>query len=213
VNVTNEEVVDIITKECQASSQVTDVVKALLYKSPLPDVLPEDLASLAPKDIDRLASEYLGATEIGNVDLYMRENKYLATDENFGEIVNADAKVLKELGVDRKALANKVLGLVLLARIRDSIARVKYMESFGTTADDILAQLAPSIEQAKKLLGEDPLKMPEDYPIQVGTLLSEKQVFHFSTRGLLISCTCLRHMRHSRPPSRTIPPLLRWILL
>ena len=93
--------------------ELRDHLRALLWKRPLPDVLPRVLHTLSPRAIEARFAAYL---DLG-VDALTRrlrgpDARFLAPGEGLGDVIARDAATLHALGVDRHALADRLAALL-----------------------------------------------------------------------------------------------------
>lgn len=92
-------------------------LRSRITGDPLPDILPARLDELSPDDIAAIFEDYTGLTiaaiEQALLPGQASDTGFLAPGERLGEVIAADARRLRELGVSRHALADR-LDLALL---------------------------------------------------------------------------------------------------
>lgn len=76
------------------------------------EVLPRDLDGLTPRDIEAIFEAYVGVP-IAEIEARLRPGRvsdsgFLGPDDRLGEVVREDARRLRELGVDRHVLADRL---------------------------------------------------------------------------------------------------------
>lgn len=78
----------------------------------LPEVLPQDLDGMTPRDIEAIFEKYVGLP-ISDIEARLRPgvssiSGFLGHEDRLGEVVWEDAKRLRELRVDRRVLADRL---------------------------------------------------------------------------------------------------------
>lgn len=89
-----------------------EMFHAVERMSPMPDILPADLDGATPRDIEVAIELYVDAP-IEAIEARLRPGRasytgFLGPDDRLGQVIWDDARRLRELGVDRHALADRL---------------------------------------------------------------------------------------------------------
>jgi hypothetical protein len=96
--------------------------------SPMPDILPADLDGATPRDIEVAIELYVDAP-IEAIEARLRPGRasytgFLGPDDRLGQVIWDDARRLRELGVDRHALADRLERAILRHTLEAKRAKV-----------------------------------------------------------------------------------------
>lgn len=127
--------------ELEVAPEMLDAFRRWTAGRPLPDLLPADLSGLAPEDIDRAFEAYLGRP-IAEIETELRpgghsQTGFLAPQDRLGQVVWEDARRLRELGVSRHAIADR---LTLLFERHDFELSLRPSEREPASRDDALSE-------------------------------------------------------------------------
>lgn len=106
----------------EAPAEMRDALAHRTSHTAPPEVLPEPLDGMSPADIEAAVADYVGAP-IADLHARLRPGRssfsgFLSPEERLGEVVWQDARTLRELGVSRRVLAER-----LAAAIEDAYRR------------------------------------------------------------------------------------------
>ncbi|HTN84016.1 MAG TPA: hypothetical protein VL242_10030, partial [Sorangium sp.] len=149
-----------------------DALRSRITGDPLPDILPAHLDDLSPDDIAAIFEDHTGlpiaALEQRLLPDQASETGFLAPGERLGEVIAADARRLRELGVSRHALADLLeLGLLWHERPSERLA------ALPETSDDF-GGFRASAARAAELARNAGLEGEDDAPFEVQPVISPK---------------------------------------
>ncbi|MBK8258530.1 MAG: hypothetical protein IPK82_38455 [Polyangiaceae bacterium] len=101
-----------VPKPHHAPPELRDAVAFQKSRISPPDVLPQDLEGRTPREIEAMFEEYVGL-RIGDIEARLRPgvcsfSGFLGPEDRLGEVVWEDANRLRQLGVDRRVLADRL---------------------------------------------------------------------------------------------------------
>jgi hypothetical protein len=102
--------------------ELIDGLRASLEQKPLSCVLPYEFEANNIKsaaDVNTTLAQYL-EFKVGELTPYFNSCQMVQPHQNVGEIIWQDYNTLKQLGVDRKVLADKLAAIIALARYRQA---------------------------------------------------------------------------------------------
>ncbi|WP_438011582.1 hypothetical protein WME89_24875 [Sorangium sp. So ce321] len=148
-----------------------DALRSRITGDPLPDILPARLDDLSPDDIAALFEAHGGlsiaALEQRLLPGQASESGFLAPGERLGEVIAADARRLRELGVSRHALADRLeLGLSWHERPSERLAALP-------ETSDRFGEFRASAARVAELARNAGLEGEDDAPFEV------EQVIHY----------------------------------
>ncbi|XXT24183.1 hypothetical protein WME94_21825 [Sorangium sp. So ce429] len=149
-----------------------DALRSRITGDPLPDILPARLDGLSPDDIAAIFEDHAGLSIAALEQRLLPDQAsvegFLAPGERLGEVIAADARRLRELGVSRHALADR-LELGLLWHERPSERQAALPE----TSDDF-GGFSASAARVAELARNAGLEGEDDAPFEVQQVLFSK---------------------------------------
>jgi len=165
------------------AKEFTDWVRAEVQTQPLPNVLPENVADLSKEEIAAQICSYLGSKP-EYLNQYFRSYKIIGENEDIAEVILKDARTLKELGISRKTLADKLQAIITLGYYHSTLEMYSIGEHHGAQHSARITKakekLKPLITEALKELNIEPTNLNE-FPIKVeylGTMGHHNDAFH-----------------------------------
>ncbi|WP_438007176.1 hypothetical protein WME89_53140 [Sorangium sp. So ce321] len=128
-----------------------------------PDILPLDLEGMTPEGIEAALAAYFQAPVEALVDKLRPErysaSGFLSADDRLGQVIWEDARKLRELGVDRHALADRLDEAIRLCREADRRAKDELGEWSRAYLEGKSAEEADAARRADEYRAEHTRRM------------------------------------------------------
>ncbi len=160
---------------CKMADLPPELCDSASDRDHLPDILPDDLDGMSPRDIEAVIEAYVRAP-IRAFESRLRpgglsESGFLAPGELLGEVIWEDARKLRELGVRRHALAGGMQQAFALFKLNKAALPLRHVDGWeradAVTAEEQSERAALELDPHHHLkLREIERRSPSTYAVQ-----------------------------------------------